>query len=486
LTLNEAAILVLQPLAASNYTISYYHLQADAQNPTTALQIVPASSYLGTDGETIWVRIENNNTHCFNVIGSFKLIINKPLALITPTSLDICDDDAPNVNDQYHEFNLRLKDTEISAGLGTVTYYPSLALATAGVAGTAIPNPTTYINRDPGVQTLGVVVTTPAGCPSITTLDIRVLPVPTPRTPPVLTKCDDVTPGNGTELFDLTVNESYIANGDLNLTFHYFPTRLDAENNNTLVEFNPATSVEVGSNVFIRVENTRIDYQGNHCYMILEQAIKVDPLPTVVQPLDPFKACDDNTDGIAVFNLADPKLKERILGPTQLPADYTVSFYINPIEADPLTNTGVAALPMSYTNTLSPYTQSVYIRVENNTTHCVNADGILALVVEDYATATSPTIAAICDNFGITSDGRASIDLNTYATAVLGGQSATTFLLTYYRSDPTVIPSPTPLSAFDVSNYITQPFTDTVWVKVENSSNLYAPLCLQWHSFILL
>jgi hypothetical protein len=45
-----------------------------------------------------------------------------------------------------------------------------------------ITTPTAYQNDPlhPAVQTLGVVVTTTAGCKSITTLDIRVLPVPTP------------------------------------------------------------------------------------------------------------------------------------------------------------------------------------------------------------------------------------------------------------------------------------------------------------------
>ncbi|MBF6640198.1 hypothetical protein IVB69_01770, partial [Flavobacterium sp. J49] len=104
---------------------------------------------------------------------------NIPLLLTTPAPLSVCDNDT-NPNDQYHSFDLTVKDAEITQNLSgyTVVYYPSLALAQAGGA-TTITDFTAYTNIAPAVQTLGVVVTSAAGCQSITTLDIRVLPVPT-------------------------------------------------------------------------------------------------------------------------------------------------------------------------------------------------------------------------------------------------------------------------------------------------------------------
>ena len=66
------------------------------------------------------------------------------------------------------------------------------------------------------------------GCQSFTTLTIRVLPLPTPKTDPAdLVACDDVDSPNGTELFDLTANEAYLADGDPNLSFEYY----DADGN---------------------------------------------------------------------------------------------------------------------------------------------------------------------------------------------------------------------------------------------------------------
>jgi gliding motility-associated-like protein len=201
------------------------------------------------------------------------------------------------------------------------------------------------------------------------------------------------------------------------------------------------------------------------------------PSPTVVQPLAPLKACDDNTDGKADFNLADPKLIERILGTTQLPADYTVSFYETLAGANPLTNSGETAYPMNYTNTLYPFNQTIYIRVENNTTHCVNATGVLDLVVEDYATATSPPTYTICESNTNSFDGTGVIDLNQFAAGILGTQDPVVFLLSYYTVDPTTNLTAIALTPAEVAAYQTDPSTDTIWVKVVNSSNLYAPLC---------
>ncbi|UPT69379.1 MAG: T9SS type B sorting domain-containing protein [Flavobacterium sp. JAD_PAG50586_2] len=474
LTQRTPDVLSQQPLPATNYTVTYYTSQLNAETPTG--EIIPANSYFGSDGEQIWVRVENNATQCFNT-GSFFLVINTPLLLSFPTPLSVCDDDA-NPNDQYHVFDLTVKNLEIAPGGHTVTYYPSLALAQAGVAGTEITTPTAYQNMNPqhpAVQTLGVVVTTADGCKSITTLDIRVLPIPTPRTnPPALApKCDDNNPGDMLELFDLTVNEAYIGNGDPNLTFHYFRTQADADNN--VNELIPANNALVGSNVWIRVENNRVDYLGNHCYVLVEQALTVNPLPTVIQPLAPYRMCDDNADGLALFDLTNPILAPLILGTAttnQQPADYTITYHLTPGNAA----SGTAPLVSPYPN-VTPTTQNIYIRVVNNATGCVNATGVLTLAVEAYATATSPPPFETCDTYADPYDGVYEIDLTQFETAILNGQNPAVFLVSYYRTQADADAGTNPLTAAEEVAYITDPDTDTIWVKVENSSNSITPYC---------
>jgi gliding motility-associated-like protein len=473
LTQQTAAVLAQQTGAAANYTVEYYSSQLLAQQGTAP--IINNTNYIVSNGATIWIRVELIATGCYN-IGSFQVVINKPLLL--PNSLpplSLCDVDT-NPNNQFHIFDLTQGTTILPLVTGaTVAYYPSLALAQAGVLGTEIGTPTTYTNILPGVQTLGVVVTTASGCKSITTLDIRVLPIPTPRTnPPALApKCDDNLPGDMLELFDLTVNQGYIANGDPNLTFHYFANQADAANNQN--ELIPATAALVGGNVWIRVENNQVDYQGNNCYVLVEQPLTVNPLP-VVQSLAPYRVCDDNTDGIAVFDLTNPQLAIAILGATQLPTNFTISYYLTPAGANPLTNTGEIPLPNSYTN-VTPNAQTIYIRVKNNTTGCVNATGVLDLVVEDYAVASGPQTFNQCDSYNDPYDGVELIDLTTYAPDILDGQDPAIFLVSYYTSLADAQAGTNALTLAQAQAYQTDADTDTIWVKVENSSNLITPFC---------
>ena len=135
----------------------------------------------------------------------------------------------------------------------------------------------------------------------------------------------------------------------------------------------------------------------------------------------PYRVCDNDADGIAVFDLTNPLLAPAILGTTQSPADYTISYYLTAAGANPITNTGEAPLPGSYTN-VTPNAQDIYIRVVNNATGCVNT-GVLPLAVEAQALATGPQIFNQCDSYADPYDGVELIDLTTYATAILNGQA---------------------------------------------------------------
>ena len=482
LTQQTAVVLAQQTGVATDYTVTYYTSQLLAQGGTSP--IINDTNYFGSNTEIVWVRVEHNTTHCYN-IGSFQLEINTPLLLTTPAPLSLCDDDA-NPNDQHHAFNLTVKNTEINQGTGyTVTYYPSLPDAQNDTNAISAAAALAYVNIPPAVQTLGVVVTTTAGCQSITTLDIRVLSIPTPNTnpSPLAPKCDDNNPGDMMEVFDLTVNEGYIGNGDPNLTFHYYNSQTDA-----LVpqnEITTPTAALVGDvdpaeqSVWIRVENNRIDYQGNHCYVLVEQPLTVNPLPTIVQPLPPYRVCDNNTDGIAVFDLTNPLLAPQILGTittNQQPADYTISYYLTAAGANPATNTGETPLPNSYTN-VTPNAQDIYIRVVNNATGCINGTGVLPLAVEPYATATGPQIFNQCDSYADPYDGVELIDLTTYAPAILNGQNPAVFLVSYYTSLADAQAGTNALTLAQAQAYQTDADVDTIWVKVENSSNLITPVC---------
>jgi gliding motility-associated-like protein len=384
--------------------------------------------------------------------------------------LNICDNDS-HPNDLFTTFDLTVKDATITQGLlgYTVTYYPSFPVTPTSVA---IATPIAYINAIPAVQTLGVMVTSAQGCKSYTTLDIRVLPIPVPRTnPPALAaQCDDNNPGDLQEVFDLTVNAAYIINGDPNVVLHYFATQGDAmANQNELI---PANASLVGQNVWIRVENNRVDYQGNNCYVLVEQALTVNPLPTVVQTptLLPFYSCDNDADGISTFDLQNQIA--NLLGATQSTTGYTVSFYATAQGANPFTNTGETALALTNYQNVIPFQEDVYVRIVNNSTGCVNATGVLRLIVEQAAVANPVIFTPVCDTYGDTHDGVFQIDLTSasISNAVLLAQDPTIFLLSYYH---TLAEANAAVPGTEISNpatYETAADDDTVYIRVTNSA----------------
>jgi hypothetical protein len=265
---------ILGSLNPANFTVSFYHTLAEAEQAVNP--ITEVTNYSGGFGELLSVRVEDNASHCTSFVYS-HLIITTPLVLTTPTVLSVCDNDS-TLNNQYTHFDLTVKNSEIIQGLTgyTVTYFPSLANAQTGT--NAIASPISYVNSQPTIQTLGVRVTSPTGCISLTTLDIRVLPVPAPYTNPnPIAVCD--TDGDGFETVDLTVNSAYIINGDPNLVLHFYPTMADALANVNQI-LTPSAAV-VGGNVWIRVENNMIDFQGNRCYVLAEQPIIINSLPNI-------------------------------------------------------------------------------------------------------------------------------------------------------------------------------------------------------------
>jgi large repetitive protein len=103
----------------------------------------------------------------------------------------------------------------------------------------------------------------------------------------------------------------------------------------------------------------------------------------------------------------------------------------------------------------------------------------LDLVVEDYAVANPVTPYHECDNSLDNNpfDGVDVLNLDTLFTAeVLGTQDPAVFLVSYYTVDPTTVGA-TPLTPAEAQAYQTDPDTDTIWIKVENSSNSIIPFC---------
>ncbi|MEC4051118.1 T9SS type B sorting domain-containing protein, partial [Flavobacterium sp. SUN046] len=491
LTTQSAAILAAQ--APGSYTVSYYLTQADASHsPMGTFPIVNASSYYTCTGQIIWVRVENNTTHCF-AVGSFALTVNAPIVLVTPAPLKVCDNDtAPN--DLHTTFDLTLENDSITGVVGstgfTVNYYNHfvLPMPVNGVVlppATLITNPATYVNFQNSVETLLVeVINNATGCKGYTTLTIRVLPVPTPNTNPTTLPAEcETTTGSGVAVFNLTTNANYIMNNDPNVVLHYYPTHADmvAHTNEIMTPATATvgdptiagTTINQVQYVYIAVtSNIFIDSDGYNCYVEVKQGFIVNPLP-VVASIPNYQICQDlaTNNGIATFDLTS-QITALLVGNSTTPVStYSVAFYTT----NPPTAASLITNPTAYINTASPNSQTIYVVVTNDITHCTSAVGqfnivvnpkpVLGIVMLDYAT---------CDMDG-TNDGYHNYPQNPtstltglagYVNDLLGPTQQTGFTVYFYDNQADALAGTV---ANAITNLATYPVhSNMYWVRIEN------------------
>ena len=227
--LTQNTALILGDQVASEFNLSYHISQEDAD--TGDNPIVNPETYSNlSNPQTIYVRLESIENLCVST-GEFDLIVSLPPDAIQPLPLEICDD---IIADETTIFDLTVKDEEITGGNPWIVEYFETeedAMANTNV----IADPEAYTNTVVGTnalnpQTLFVRVTDPSTtCYSFVTLTIRVLPNPTPSIDPAnIELCDYDASGDELEIFDITINEAYIINGEEGVSVTYYETQEDA------------------------------------------------------------------------------------------------------------------------------------------------------------------------------------------------------------------------------------------------------------------
>ena len=407
-----------------DFELTYHETLEDAE--TGDNPIINTSSYVNlSNPQTIYVRLEDLNNGCVST-GEFDLIVSLPPVIIQPTPLELCDDE---VADEITVFDLTIKDDEITGGNAdwTVTYYETEEDAQSGT--NAIETPEAYTNtavagNTANPQTLFVSVANAEGCLSYTTLTIRVLPNPTPSTDaPNIEACDYDNPGDQIEIFDITLNEAYIINGEPGVSVAYYETPEDAEAaTNPIIDTTAYTNITLGQQtIYVRVTN---DTTG--CFTIVTFDIVVNPLPDISDVTD-YIACEINTDGFYEFDLE--AVTAEVLG-EQDPANFTVTYHETQQDAD----NGENALVSPYTNLTNP--QQLFVNITNNLTTCSIAGASFSIEVQEGAAANGdgvPIEYTICDNTG-DNDGIGQFNLSTLDEQVLDGQDPTNFTVTYYAT----------------------------------------------------
>ncbi|MFP9100102.1 choice-of-anchor L domain-containing protein [Flavobacterium sp. RHBU_24] len=478
LTQQDAEIISQIPGAvAGDYIIHYF---TDENYAIDGLpRITNPATFIGTDEQPIWVRIENLATECFIVV-SFKLHINKPEPIAHPTNLVVCEDALPN--DGQTLVDLTVKDDEIltPSGIGEgniVQYFEDEDDRDNNV--NPIADFTAWTNTT-NPQTIFVLVTTPQGCISKETLTIIVKPLPNPNTTPdTLVLCDDTLPLNdGQEPFNLNLANANILLGDSLSSLAYFTTMQDAEDNVNAIP-NPAAYINAvpwDDVVYARVTRTGSQAGDPGCYIIVTLPLHVDPLPPIYDStgvVPRYAICNDPTTGFEEFNLIG-HVSDILVAAGEDPLNYDIKFYKGLAE--------IAAgtpLPLVYTNE-TPSQQTIYVVAINNTTTC-EIQTTLTLYAEQAAVANPITTVGNnpiveCDEDG-TNDGFTPFDLTPAGTEALGTQNPTQFSVEYYLTEAAAN-----LGDTTSAEYIATPatftntvyLTQTIWVRITNTAT-FAP-----------
>ena len=290
------------------------------------------------------------------------------------------------------------------------------------------------------------------GCEYSTEVCVEVLPEFIYAAPNDLFVCNI---GTTLGVFNLTENDAIISAptpdpGDFEITYHESQVDADADSNPITPTDAASYSGTDGQIIYVRFE-----YKTSGCFETISFTLNLLDQPLISAVTDMVECDDITNDGSHSFDFSDQTLD--ILG-TQLPENYTVSYYTSFADADAGTNN----LSNPYSNVSSP--EPIYVRVEANGgagCYIVDPDPVFNLVVNHKATASALSSIPTCDD---DSDGIMTFDLEQQTTVVLGSQIASDFRVTYHETQS---------DADTNSNPLTSPYSNTtanqqtIFVRVE-------------------
>ena len=391
--------------ASQQLTITYFRNQADALAEVDAITDTTNYRNIGySSTQQIYIRVDSNLDNDCLGFGPFITLTVDPVPTANPvTNLIFCDngDDGDFVNGIVQTFDL---ESQTSAILGTqsgadytVTYHLSKIDANSGND----PQASLFTNTIRDLQTIYVRVTDDdTGCfTNHTSFDLIVNPLPIANFVKDLEICDDNTDGsaqNGfSQEFDLELQTDGILGSQdrtqVSVTYH---ANLDDAQAGILPLGSPfSNSVPFSQIIYARVYNSLTGCANG----ISNFNAVVNPEPTTENASN-LSFCDDDLDGNDTNGFLqnidlDSQITE-ILGTLQDPDDFTVTFHETQVDA----TDGAGALSSPYTNTTADQ-QTIFVRVVNDDTLCVNDDFTFDVIVNtlpDFE-VTSPQILCLND-----------------------------------------------------------------------------------------
>ncbi|MCH4551040.1 T9SS type B sorting domain-containing protein [Aestuariibaculum lutulentum] len=458
---------ILNGQSALEFTLTYF---TDALyvnkilNPTTFINTI-------SSGQTIYVRMTNNNfIDCFSDT-SFQIEINALPEVNMPDKYSQCDDAS---NDGIAPFNLTLNHIKeeinpdyLAEGLIFLYYNDQNEAENRGIN---ITTPENFQNKVPFTNEIVYIrVENPSGCHRIVSIELQVNPSGSALdtyNPLPLHQCDDgLDDRDGISTFDMSSIKTHIENtlfSSISVTAHFYESQINAEleiNEVLNIDTHQNTNSPNSQNIWVRIKSNL----GNDCLGLKEfqNLLIVESLP-IANPASLNAECDyDSTDTILSFPFDTSQIETTVLG-NQNPAEVTITYF------DEQGNT----LPSPLPNPFLTENQTITIRVTNNITQ--DPDGAcfdettLEFIIDEQPIANSVSSQIFCDD-GLDStdinDGLHSFNTSSFSDTVLGNQTNMDIYFSYINENGVTITDATELPNPLVSG------TQTITANVINPEN---------------
>ncbi|PSG88669.1 T9SS type B sorting domain-containing protein [Aurantibacter aestuarii] len=414
--------------AGLNFT--FYTNNLDAESATNAITTPTAYN---TSSTTLFARVENASTGCFDV-QSFEIIVNPKPVVPTIEDYVVC----LNPGDTQGEFFFEMeKDAEIlGAQTGIQVFYFSSQSGADnydpanGMTADLIDKTIAYQTSN-AVETIFVRVENinDPSCATVGDFEINIGQIPIYNTAfGNFGTCDDAS-NDGIATFDLSNFSTVLQQGSSqNLTITYYFTEQDAiDTVNPIPDITNFTNTQNPQTLYFNIDN------GTICDGVDNFEILVNPIPSGVTPA-PLTVCDTNTDGIAQFDLT--AVEDEVLSDLGVRQDdIEVNYFPSQTDFDNNTNQIPTANVTNYTNISNP--QTVIIQILNTSTTCFDTVE-LVLNVEVPPTLETNLNFETCDNTAST------FDFNDITEALINTQ--TNVVLEFYASQNDATTQNNPLS----------------------------------------
>ncbi len=384
--------------------VLYFETENDAINRSNIIN--KNNVYQNTESpQTIHVRVENiSDINCYGV-SSFTIVVDPIPQFNAPLDWFICDDAS---NDGIEIFDLTQKIDEISNGTSQsldITFYTSFNNAEASTN----PINTEFTNTQ-NPQPIFVRIENGLSCYSIAQFGLNVIQAPETNESVPLEVCDNNYDGIST--FDLTISEFDILNVRQDeIVVTYFESFEDLETqNNQISDPENYNNISNPQTVYIRVTNTI-----STCYVSIPLELNVN-LPPTINTVDDIAICNEESgffDISIVNNLIVEDTSNTII--TYYNSLTDAQNNLNNIDANFEYNLG---------------SNTIYIRIENNTTNCFVTSSF-NLIVNPNPIANTPNNLEVCDD---DYDEIADFILTDNNSQILGNQNATNFNIIYFET----------------------------------------------------